>query len=358
MAAQHGAQPVPQEPAGGFKLHIAQAVHAEPGGQAESHHHDTGVLSPHHDGQQREDRAYGADAVEQEGHAAGSETEVQEAMVDVPAVSPEDGLAGQEPANHRKTDLEKRQREGHGGRGESQAGSRLLAPDDAVGAKQKADEQGAGIPQEDGSGIEVVSQKTDQASGQRRGGERQHDVAMEQGGDESGERGGQADARSQAVDAVDQVERIAAKDQPRNRHQAAAPGREEVSGEAHKADSGLIGPGRRRQLAQKFLPGFEAEPVVDEAGRENQADRRQEGGDRSHVALDYAARPEGRQKQQGVRRDVRDQDGDTAGARRGLRMSFPPAVGAVDKPQTRRPVAGQRRQQQAQQTGCDGEKAE
>jgi len=268
-------------------------VHAEPGGQAESHHHGAGVLLPHHAGQQREDRADGAHGIEQERDAAGSETEVQQAMVDVPAVSPKDGLAGQEPAKDRKTDLQKRQRERHGGRGESQAGGGLLAPEDAVGAKQKADEQGAGIPQEDGSGIEVVTQKTDQASGQRRGGERQHNVAMKQGGDESGERSGQADARSQAVDAIDQVERIATKDQPRNRHQAATPGRDGVSGEAHKTDSGFISPGRRRQLAEHFLPGFEAEPVVDEAGRENQADRRQEGGDRSQVALDYATRPKG-----------------------------------------------------------------
>lgn len=135
-------------------------------------------------------------------------------MVNVGAIRLENRKAAQEAAGDGQGGIEYRDNENHDGRGHSENRFRPGAPQHAVTAEEEADNKAAAVPQEDGSGIEVVAEETEKGAGNRGSGERKGNVPGDERSDQHGEGGEQADTGGQAVKAIDQVQGIRAADQP------------------------------------------------------------------------------------------------------------------------------------------------
>ena len=68
--------------------------------------------------------------------------------MDVAAIGAEDGLVSEETADDGEPGIEKWNRECHQGRSHAEDGGGFLAPEDSVAAEEEADQEAAGIAQE------------------------------------------------------------------------------------------------------------------------------------------------------------------------------------------------------------------
>ena len=86
---------------------------------------------------------------------------------------------------------------------------------------------------------------------------------MQQGRDSRGQRGEQPQAGGQAVHSIDQVERVGTAYQPQQGQRQTPPAiRRDLSATPIRAQ-------RRSHLSEEFLPGFERDQIVDQAGGED-----------------------------------------------------------------------------------------
>ena len=120
------------------------------------------------------------DQVQGQDGGAWRQAEVEEAMVNVPAVRGEDRLAAQEAAHDGQGDLEQRygQREQRDGHAQQRGG--LLRPDHSIAAQQEADEQRAGIAEEHRGRVEIIAEEAQQSARQGEGGVRQSDISLDE----------------------------------------------------------------------------------------------------------------------------------------------------------------------------------
>ena len=194
--------------------------------------------------------------------------------MDVATVGGEDGLPAQEPSNHNERGVEQGNEEGQERSSHAQDGGGFLAPEDAVAAQQETEEEAAGIAQEDGGGVEVVAQESDEGADQGRGGEGERNVGLEERGGEHGGGGEEPETGGEAIDAVNQVERIGAEDEPADGQGEAPDDPDVISGEIRQVNASPEGTPSGRDLAKEFLPWAKAENVIQEADAENDDGRR------------------------------------------------------------------------------------
>ena len=142
------------------------------------------------------------------------------------------------------------------------------------GAQRKAQQQRSRVAQEDAGGVEVVAQKG-QARAKERDGERGGvDTAREHGDREHGERCDAANARGQAVEAVDEVDDVGERHQVDHGDGVGEPAEHDLAGGKRVDDdadpqSADTGDERGEDLTGQLLLGLELEDVVDGAGRVN-----------------------------------------------------------------------------------------
>src|ERR1019366_10344759 len=197
-------------------------------------------------------------------------------MMDVVSVGGEDGLPAQEPSNDDQRGVEQGNEESQERSGHAQDGGGFLAREDAVAAQQETEEEAAGIAQEDGGGVEVVAQESDEGADQGRGGEGERNVGLEERGGEHGGGGEEPETGGEAIDAVNQVERVGAEDEPADGQGEAPDDPDVISGDTRKVNAGPERSRGCRDLTKEFPPGAKAEDVIQEANAENDDGRRKQ----------------------------------------------------------------------------------
>ena len=101
------------------------------------------------------------------------------------AVWREDRLAAEESPYDRKRDVDSGRESAIRGAVMPSSVADFWRPDDSVAAENEADQQAAGIAQEDRRGIEVIAEESKQAAGERQGRHRQRRVMAEERGNEN-----------------------------------------------------------------------------------------------------------------------------------------------------------------------------
>ncbi len=86
------------------------------------------------------------------------------------------------------------------------------------GGQHEAEKIASGIAHEDPGRIEIEKQEPDQRPHQRSHGQRNEYRARNAGYDETGKCGEEGDARRQAIETIDQVDRVGHADDPQDRH--------------------------------------------------------------------------------------------------------------------------------------------
>jgi len=262
-------------------------------------------------------------------------------------------LAPEEAPDDGEKRIEQWKGESHQRGGHAQDGGRFLAPEDTQAAEHEADEQAAGIAEEDGSGIEVVAKETEEGARQRGDGNGQREITVQQGGDESGDGGEQADTRSESVHAIDQIERIRAADEPQNSDGEGKPVTNGERSEVPDLDTAAIGDDGGETLAGELLPGLEMDEIVGEADGEYDQGGREQLDNKDQLGGEDAAGVERQNEEETEGGEVGDDDSDTADARNRTLVNFTGIAGRIDQPEPDGPVSEQGRQQEG-----DGERAQ
>lgn len=94
---------------------------------------------------------------------------LQELVMDVLVIGGEDGASADEAADNRESRFKNRQSERDDGDGYGNDRGSLLRTIEGEGTEQEPDKQAAGITQEDGCRIEVVTQKSEDGARQSYG---------------------------------------------------------------------------------------------------------------------------------------------------------------------------------------------
>ena len=134
--------------------------------------------------------------------------------MDVAAISAKDGRVAEKATTDGQGDIDERESKGHEWSGHAEEGPAVLAPNKAEAAEHKAHGEAAAVAEKDGGRAEVVAEKGEQAAAQGNGGHREAHVAVEDGCKERGDDGEEADTGGETVESVDEVEGVAAADQP------------------------------------------------------------------------------------------------------------------------------------------------
>lgn len=317
-----------------------QFPHQEGGhAQVKDHHHEAhGVVAAgHHDARHGE---HGADGVYRQHDAALVKARLHQAVVDVALVGLADGNVLAPAADDR------RKRVQHGNaRDDHRHGHRRQRghPHDAHqrhDAQQKAQRQRAAIAHEQLGRVEVEPQKRQahrhaHDGHKRRGGnpvhQRQHEVRAERDG---------ADARGQAVQAVDEVDDVGKRHQPEHRQRPGEYAQVHEARNARQADLRQHDARRRHDdaggnLAEQLVQRADLEDVVDAADEEHEQ-HADEHAPHVDVGRGHQLAREDVHAAQRVREGQRDddaaEDGDAAHARGGVRVDAPLA-GQVDRAQ-------------------------
>ena len=256
-------------PAGHSELRVSEVLDANPSSSAEENDDRSSRTLMHEGLKQRESRAEPTDCIYKNDNPAGRETAGQKLVVDVAAVGAEDGLASEETAGDGEAGVQKWDRECDQGGGHAQNGGGFLAPENAVAAQKKADQEAARVAQKNGSRIEVEAQKAQEGSSERNGRNGEWNVVLEEGGNQDGGCCEQTNAGGKAVHSIDEVEGICTADQPEYGNRDCAPGWEVVTGDAINLDASPNCGAGSGQLADEFLPWFEAEEIINDTCKKN-----------------------------------------------------------------------------------------
>src|SRR5260370_3166565 len=207
--------------AGDSKFNVAEVLDPYPGGGAEQDQDEADVRRPH--GTERQDGKKAGNSVQGEGDLARSESLVEQAVVNMTAVGGEDGLLAEEAADDGQGGVQQRDGQGDHGRGHAEDSGRLFAPQDSIASQQEADQQAAGVAQENCRRVEVVTQESEQCAGERNGCEGHWYIFLQQRGQQHGDGCKESHAGSESIDAVDEVEHVGAGEQPYHRDWAPKP---------------------------------------------------------------------------------------------------------------------------------------
>ena len=281
-----------------------------------------------------------------------AESAVEQPVVNVVAVGAEDRLAPDEAARDGDAGVEERHREGHQRRGHAQRGGRLLAPDGAEAAEDEADGQAAGVAEKDRCRVEVEVKKGEQRADERSGRQRQRRIVVNERGGKRGEGREQPDAGGKAVDAVNQIERVGAGDEPGDGERKAPPAIQIKPRDAKHVHASPVGHAGGRDLPGNLLPGPEPKEVVDEADGEDEARRRKKLQHLRQIHEAHAGERDKHERADG--HQIRGGDGNAADARNRCFVDLPCAR-VIDHAVPVRHRAHQRRQGEAAQKRGAGE---
>src|ERR1019366_7668333 len=144
--------------AGNAELGIAEVLNADPGRPAEEDNNQAAKLIVNHVLKQRERGGQATGAIEYQGNAAGRQSLVEEAVVNVSAVTGKKRLPAEKAAADGQYRVEQWHRQGNQRCRHPEGRGRFLAPQRAETAQQEAYEKAARVAQEDRRWIEVVAQ--------------------------------------------------------------------------------------------------------------------------------------------------------------------------------------------------------
>src|ERR1043166_9222802 len=196
------------------EFRVSQVLHADPRCSAKNYNDQPAKPVLRHALEKRKSRGYAAHAVEQERNTARAEAAVEQAVMNMVAVSSKYGLMTQEPPDDGNHSVQKRDPQGHQRRRHAQNRGRFLAPDDPVAAQQEPDRETAAISQKNRSGIEGGPEKSQSRAGQRHGRQGRGRIVLEERGEENCKSRERADARRKTVYSINQIERVGTADQP------------------------------------------------------------------------------------------------------------------------------------------------
>ena len=208
---------------------------------------------------------------------------LNEAMVDVSLVGLPNANVGALAAH----DGAKRVDDGHAGhderddeRGERGGAAHVEQRD---GAQRKAQQQRPRVAQEDARGVEVIVQEGEARAKERDGERGGVDAAREHGDRKHGERRDTADARGQAVEAVDKVDDVGERHQVDHGDGVGEPSEHDLAGSKRvdddaDAQAAHAGDERGEDLTGQLLLGLELVDVVDCAGRKDDGKRKRQYG--------------------------------------------------------------------------------
>jgi len=286
----------------GSELSVAQAPDTDGDEQAKGDDDNAGELGLH-DGDGADGSGH-TGSVEREGDPTGGEASLEKAVMDVAAVGGEDGLPSQEPSSHDEGGIEKRDEERQERGGHPQDGGGFLAPENAVAAEQETEEEAAGVSQEDRGRTEVVAQESEECTDQGRSGKGERNVGLEERGDQHGGSSEDPETGGEAIDAIDQIERIGTKNEPPDGQRKTPADPNVISGDTRQVNAGPERASGSHDLSDEFLPRAEAKNVVQKADREDDDARRQEAPCQGQSFLDDGSGTEGQGQQNGVREHV------------------------------------------------------
>src|ERR1019366_9520910 len=190
----------------------------------------------------------------------------------------------EETADDGEPGIEERNGKGQEGGSHAEHSGGFLTPEQPIAAEEEADEEAAAIAQKDGGGIEVVAQKAEESGSEGGSGEGQRNIVLEQGRYQSGEGGEESDSSGEAIAPTDAAE----------------------------IDTGSEDQDGSGDLAEEFLPRFEAEDVIEEAGGKDQSGGREKPPDEAEVTAHDVAALEGGGGGDGERGQVGNSNGDAA----------------------------------------------
>jgi len=164
-------------------------------------------------------------------------------------------LLADEPAAYGDGGIEQWDRECHERGSHPQNRGRFLTRDYAETAEEEADEQATGITKKDTCRVEIVTKEAEERANQGRGSKGERDVVLQEGRNKSCAGSEKPQAGGESVNAIDEVQCIGAKQQPKHRERKAPP---RVDMEAARIGQTDAGPKRTRSgdaLCKDLLPG-------------------------------------------------------------------------------------------------------
>src|SRR6516162_3418025 len=99
--------------------------------------------------------------------------------MEMPSIGSENGLAADQAPRYGKSDVEDGDKHREKRRSHTEEGCRLCPPDDSKTAKEKSEEQAAGVAEEHRGGIEVVPEEAQQGPGKGYGNQYQGAVLVQ-----------------------------------------------------------------------------------------------------------------------------------------------------------------------------------
>src|SRR2546423_3771532 len=308
--------------------------------------------------EEREQAEERARAVEHEGDAALRPAALKELVVDVLTVAFEQGPARDEAARDGEAGVYDGEREGHQGYGDRHRRRGLLRPRDGEGREQEADEERAGVAEEDRGRVKVVTKEAYERTGERKRDHGHERAARQERDREHHQRGEERRARRQPVEAVYQVEGVTHPDDPDECEDEAEDGRDcegadEGDGDGLDATPQGVEQQARRRLRDELPAGLRAHEVVEDAEEEDER-RRGEDGDRVTPVLLQRLRDEVADEGEPRERErdrEEDRDASEAGGR-GV-VEKPADRRGVPPPERQRPAAGDGRQKEGRSQGDD-----
>ena len=299
----------------GVEFLISKVLDSEPDEGTEGDEDDAGDVVGGGTQDEGETGDSSGSGIEDIGDAAGGEAAGEETMVDMAAIRAKDGLATEKAARDGEGGIEEGDGEGEEGSGHAEEGGGFLGPDDAEASQEEANGNAAAIAHKDGGVGEVIGEKTEEGAEEGDSDEGQGVVASEQGAQEGGGGGEEANTYGEAIEAIDEVEGIGAGDEPKHGEGEGPPGGGEgVTGDGVDLDIGIKGKDGGEDLTDELHPGFQAEEVIEETGGEGDENGGQESPHTGKGGGNGARAPKRRIEKDEERDRVTAEDGDTAGA--------------------------------------------
>ncbi len=235
----------------------------------------------------------------------------------------------QQGVDHRHAEHQDRHQDRHRGR-------RLDRGVEAHRGEQEAQGQRARVPHEDPRRLPVVAQEPEAGARHRRHQEDRAPVAERHGVDQQARGDDRHHPAGEAVQAVEQVDRVGHPDDPEHRHDLREHPEVDRSqaGHAQGVDPPAHGDQQRRggDLDQELLPGRDADHVVDHPDQEHQARRQGEGDGGGARDLGRERHPLGQDRAAaGRRQPPDDRHPAQAGHRPGLELALAGVVEGLDR---------------------------
>src|ERR1039458_4702854 len=249
-AAEHCAE---DHVTSGVEFLISEVLDGEPDDGTECHRCDAADVVCGGTEEERETGDNSGGGIEDIGDATRGKAAGQETMMDMAAVRAKDGLATEKAPRDGEGGIEEGDGQRNEGSGHAEEGGGFLGPDDAKASEEEADRQATAIAHEDGRGVEVVGEKSEEGTEERGSDEGQGVVAIEEGAQEGSGSGEDADAHREAIEAIDEIKGVGTSDEPEHGERDVPPGvGQGVAGDTEDLDVRAAGQGGGGDLAEEL----------------------------------------------------------------------------------------------------------